>query len=199
MECGVFVCFTAATKTALSFSGMVWRMRTDLQNLHTTRQRTQPQPQDHRRGDDGSQETHQHKQLSCRRQGSPTAIDYRSGERARITMKPQTKCARSKGTTSPQISVTFRRFSYQPIIWNRGPRTRAHWYMCANAANSQNYHMEHAFNVYTEFTCLFLRLHLCGKILLMQCAPSPSKRSLDICYCTMFTHSNACMSSACIY
>ena len=81
-----------------------------------------------------------HTQLSCRRQGSPTSIDYRSGERARITMKPQTKCARSQGTTSPQISVTFRHFSYQPIIWHRGPRPRAHWYMCADATNSQNYH-----------------------------------------------------------
>ena len=83
---------------------------------------------------------HTRTQLSCKRQVSPTAIDYRSGERGKITMKPQTKCARSQGTTSPQISVTFRRFSYQPIIWHRGPRPRAHWYMCADAANSQNYH-----------------------------------------------------------
>ena len=30
--------------------------------------------QDHRRGGDRSQETHRHTQLSCRRQGSPTAI-----------------------------------------------------------------------------------------------------------------------------
>ena len=127
-------------KTSLSFSGMVWRMRTDLQNLHTTRQRTQPQPQDHRRGRDGSKETLTDTQLSCRRQGSPTAIDYRSGERARITMRPQTKCARSQGTTSPQICVTFRHFNYQPIIWHRGPRPRAHWYMCADAANYQNHH-----------------------------------------------------------
>ena len=115
-------------------------MRTDLQNLHTTRQRTQPQPQDHRRGRDGSKETLTDTQLSCRRQGSPTAIDYRSGERARITMRPQTKCARSQGTTSPQICVTFRHFNYQPIIWHRGPRPRAHWYMCADAANYQNHH-----------------------------------------------------------
>ena len=119
---------------------MVWRMRTDLQNLRTTRQRTQPQPQDHRRGGDGSRETHQHKHLSCRRQGSPTAIDYRSGERARITMRPQIKCARSQGTTSPQIYVTFRHFNSQPIIWHRDPRPRVHWYMCADAANYQNHH-----------------------------------------------------------
>ena len=63
--------------------------------------------QDHRRGRNGSQETHEHEQLSCRRQRSPTAIDYRFGKRARITMRPQTKCARSQSTTSPQICVTF--------------------------------------------------------------------------------------------
>ena len=115
-------------------------MRTDLQNLHTTRQRTQPQPQDHRRGGDGSKEILTNTQFSCRRQGSPTAIDYRSGERARITMRPQIKCARSQGTTSPQICVTFRQFNSQPIIWHRGPRPRAHWYMCTDVANYQNHH-----------------------------------------------------------
>ena len=117
------VCFTAATTTTLSLSGMVWRMRTDLQNLNTYTTTHSHDTQDHRRGRDISPETHTCTQLSCRRQGSPTAIDYRSGERARITMRPQTKCARSQGTTSPQISVTFRRFIYQPIIWHRGPRS----------------------------------------------------------------------------
>ena len=63
--------------------------------------------QDHKRVRIGSQETHEHEQLSCRRQGSPTAIDYRFGERARITMRPQTKCARSQITTSAQICVTL--------------------------------------------------------------------------------------------
>ena len=96
--------------------------------------------QDHRRGEDQSRETQKYTQLSCRRPESPTAIDYRSGERARITMRPQTKYARSQGTPSPQISVTFGHFNYQPIICHRGPRPKAHWYMCADVANSQNHH-----------------------------------------------------------
>ena len=99
--------------------------------------------QNYRRGGDQSRETQKHTQLSCRRPESPTAIDYRSGERARITMKPQTKYARSQGTPSPQISVTFGHFNYQPIIWHRGPRLKAHWYMCTNVANSQNHHSDH--------------------------------------------------------
>ena len=115
-------------------------MRTDSQNFHTNTTTDSHDTQDHRRGGHRSQETHRRTQLSCRRQGSPTSMYYRSGERVRITMRPPTKCARSQGTTSPQISVTFRHFSYQPIIWHRGPRPRAHWYMCADAANSQNYH-----------------------------------------------------------
>ena len=120
---------------------MAWRMCTDLQNLHTTRQRTQPQPQDHRRGEDGSQETHQHKAAQLQETGITNRNRlHRSGERERITMRPQIKCARSQGTTSPQISTTLGHCSYQPIIWYRGPRPRAHWYMCADAANSQNYH-----------------------------------------------------------
>ena len=60
---------------------------------------------------------------------------YRSGERARITMRPQTKYARSQGTPSPQISVTFCHFNYKPIIWRRGPRLRADWYMRTDIAN----------------------------------------------------------------
>ena len=96
--------------------------------------------QDYRRGEDQSRETQKYTQLSCRRPGSPTAIDYRSGERARITTRPQTKYARSQGTPSPQISVTFGHFNYQPIIWHRGPRPKAHWYLCADVANSQNHH-----------------------------------------------------------
>ena len=91
--------------------------------------------QDHRRGEDQSRETPKHTQLSCRRPESPTAIDYRSGERARITMRPQTKYARSQGTPSPQISITLGHFNCQPIIWHRGPRPRAHWYMCADVTN----------------------------------------------------------------
>ena len=134
------VCFTAATYITLSLSGIITRTRTDLQKLNTNTTTQQPRQQDHRRGGDRSQETHRRTQLGCKRQGSPTSKYYRSGERARITMRPQTKCARSQGTTSPQISVTFRHFSYQPIIWHRGPRPRAHWYMCADVANSQNYH-----------------------------------------------------------
>ena len=110
-------------------------MRTDIQKLNTNTTTKQPRQQDHRRGGDGSQETHRHTQLSCRRQGSPTSIDYRSGERARITMRSQNKYARSQGTPSPQISVTLRHFNYQPIIWHRGPRPRAHWYMCTDVAN----------------------------------------------------------------
>ena len=121
------VCFKAATSTTLSFSGMVWRMRTNLQNLDTYTTTHSHDTQDHRRGRDRSLETNKYTQLSYRRQRSPTSIDYRSGERARITMRPQ-------------ISITFRRFSYQPIIWHKGPRPRTHWYMCADAANSQNYH-----------------------------------------------------------
>ena len=96
--------------------------------------------QDYRRGGDQSREIQKHTQLSCRRPESPTAIDYRSGERARITMRPQTKYARSQGTPSPQISVTFGHFNCQPIICHRGPRPKAHWYMCADVANSQNNH-----------------------------------------------------------
>ena len=63
--------------------------------------------QDHRRGRNGSQESHAHKQLSCRRQRSPISIVYRFGERARITARPQIKYARSQSTASPQICVTF--------------------------------------------------------------------------------------------
>ena len=96
--------------------------------------------QDYKRGGNKSRETQNHTQLSCRRPGSPTTIDYRSGERARITTISQTKYARSQGTSSPQISVTFGHFNYQPIIWHRGPHPKAHWYMCADVANSQNHH-----------------------------------------------------------
>ena len=138
--CGDVVCFTAATLPAMSFPEMVWRMRSDLQNLRTTRQHTATTNRITEAVRNGSQETHTHEQLSCRRQRSPIAIVYRFGERARITMRPQTKCARSQGTTSPQICVTFRHFNSQPIIWHRGPRPRAHWYMCADAANFQNHH-----------------------------------------------------------
>ena len=102
------VCLTAATLPSLSFSGMVWRMRSDLQDLCTTRQRTATHTQDHRRGRDGSQETLTQSQHSYRRQESPTSMYYRSGERARITMRLPFKYARSQGTHSPQISVTFR-------------------------------------------------------------------------------------------
>ena len=129
------VCFPAATKTMLPIFGIVWPLHTDLQNLNTNSTTTQPQQQDHRRGGDRSQETHRHTQLSYSRQRSPTSMDYRSGERARITMRPQTKYARSQGTPSPQISVTLGHFNYQPIIRHRGPRPRAHWYMCADVAN----------------------------------------------------------------
>ena len=102
------VSLTAATLPSLSFSGMVWRMRSDLQNLCTTQQQTATHTQDHRRGRDGSQETLTQSQHSCKRQESPTSMYYRSGERARITMRPPYKYARSQGTPSPQISVTFR-------------------------------------------------------------------------------------------
>ena len=121
--------------TTLSLSGIVWRMRTDLQKLNTNSTTTQPRQQDHRRDGDRSQETHKHTQLSCRRLGSPTSMNYRFGERARITMRSQNKYARSQGTPSPQISVTLGNFNYQPIIRHRGPRPRAHWYMCADVAN----------------------------------------------------------------
>ena len=133
------VCFTAVTSTTLSFPGMVWRMCINLQNLNTYTTTHSHDTQDHRRGGDRSQETHTHA-AELQETRITNRKDYRSGERARITMRPQAKCARSQGTTSPQISVTFRRFSYQPIIWHRGPRPKAHWYMCADAANSQNYH-----------------------------------------------------------
>ena len=43
--------------------------------------------QDHRRGRNGSQESHTHKQLSCQRQNSPISMYYRFGERARISNK----------------------------------------------------------------------------------------------------------------
>ena len=139
--CGVVVCFTAATSNnAVAFWDGLANAHRLTEFEHVIRQRHSHDTQDHRRGGDRSQETPTDTQLSCRRQGSPTSIDYRSGERARITMRPQTKCARSQGTTSPQISVTFRHFSYQPIIWHRGPRPRAHWYMCTDVANYQNHH-----------------------------------------------------------
>ena len=111
-----------------------------LQNLYKNTTDDSHANQDHRRGEDRSRETQEHTQLSCRTPGSPTAIDYRSGERARITMRPQTKYARSQGTPSPQISVTFGHFNYQSLIWHRGPRPKAHWYMCTDVANSQNHH-----------------------------------------------------------
>ena len=63
--------------------------------------------QNHRRGRNGSQESHTHEQLSCRRQNSPISMYYRFGERARITTRPQIKYARFQSTTSPQICVTF--------------------------------------------------------------------------------------------
>ena len=97
--------------------------------------------QDHRRGGDQRRETQKYTQLNCKRPRSPTAINYRSGERARITTRSQTKYACSQGTPSPQISVTFGHFKFQPIIWHRGPRPKAHWYMCADVANSQNHHI----------------------------------------------------------
>ena len=99
--------------------------------------------QDHRRGKYRSRETQKNTQLSCKRPGSPSAMYYRSGERARITMRPQTKYAGPQGTPSPQISITFGHFNYQPIIWHRGPRPKAHWYMCIDVANSQNHHSDH--------------------------------------------------------
>ena len=130
------VCFTAATRLSLSFSGNVWRMRSELTELAQNTTDDSHYNQDHRRGEDRSRETQkQRTQLSCRRPGSPTAMYYRSGERARITMRPQTKYARPQGTPSPQISITFGHFNYQPIIWHRGPRPRAHWYMCTDVDN----------------------------------------------------------------
>ena len=110
-------------------------MRADLQKLNINTTTDSHDTQDHRRGEDRSQETHRHMQRSYRRPESPTAIDYRSGERARITMRSQTKYARSQGTPSPQISAILGHFSYQPIIWHSGPRPRAHWYMCPDVAN----------------------------------------------------------------
>ena len=96
--------------------------------------------QDHRRGRNGSQESHTHEQLSCQRQNSPISMYYRFGERARITTRPQIKYARSQSTTSPQICVAFRHFNHQPIIWHRGPRPRAHWYMCTDVAKFPECH-----------------------------------------------------------
>ena len=80
----------------------------NLQTLHKYTTDDNHANQNHRRGRDQSRETPKHTQLSCRRQESPTSMDYRSGERARITMRPPSKYARSQGTPSPQISVTFR-------------------------------------------------------------------------------------------
>ena len=80
----------------------------NLQTLHKYTTDDNHANQNHRRGRDQSRETPKHTQLSCRRQESPTSMDYRSGERARITMRPPYKYARSQGTPSPQISVTFR-------------------------------------------------------------------------------------------
>ena len=54
--------------------------------------------------------------------------------------QPQRIHARHQGTQSPQISVTLGHFNYQPIIWHRGPRPRAHWYMYADVANPSNCH-----------------------------------------------------------
>ena len=92
------VCFTTATTTMLSFSGIVRRMRTNLQKLHTNMTTKQPRQQGHKRGEDRIQETHRCTRLSCKRQGSPTSKYYRYGERARITTRPQTKYAPSHGT-----------------------------------------------------------------------------------------------------
>ena len=128
-------CRTAATRLTLSFARNVWRMRSELTELVQNTTDDSHYNQDHRRGEDRSRETQKHTQLSCRRPGSPTAMYYRSGERARITMRPQTKYARSQGTPSPQISVTFGHFNYQQIIWHGSPRPRAHWYMYTDVAN----------------------------------------------------------------
>ena len=106
---------------------------TEIEHKHDNEQPRHTGSQKGRRQKSGDTQTCT--QLSCKRQGSPTSKYYRSGERARITMRPQTKYARSQGTTSPQISVTLGHFSYQPIIWHRGPRPRAHWYMCTDVAN----------------------------------------------------------------
>ena len=134
------VCFTAATRLSLSFSGNVWRMRSELTELARNTTDDSHYNQDHRRGEDRSRETPTNTRLSCRRPESLTAMYYRSGERARITMRPQTKYARPQGTPSPQISITFGHFNYQPIILHRGPRPKARWYMCTDVANSQNHH-----------------------------------------------------------
>ena len=102
-------------------SGLVWRTRSDLQNLGTTRQRTATS---NRITEGVETEVGRHTNTSSSSAGDrdhQPQIDYRFGERARITMRPQIKCARSQGTTSPQICVTFRHFNHQPIIWHRGP------------------------------------------------------------------------------
>ena len=49
-DCGGVVGFTAATSPAMSFTEMVWRMRSDLQTLNTTRQHTPPLPTGSQKG-----------------------------------------------------------------------------------------------------------------------------------------------------
>ena len=141
----------------MSFPEMVWWMRSDLQNFaHDTTQHTATTNRI-TEGVGTEVRSHTHEQLSCRRQRSPIAIVYRFGERARITARPQTKCARSQSTTSPQICVTFWHFDHQPIIWHRDPRPRAHWYMCADVANYQNCHK--------RFHCRTISLAQCRRCL----------------------------------
>ena len=133
--CGVSSALQLQHDSLCRFLGLSGECAQNSQTLHNTRQNTSTTTRITEGVKKKNQEALKHTQLSCRRQGSPTAMYYRSGERARITMRPQTKYARSQGTPSPQISVTFRHFSYEPIIWRRGPRPKAHWYMRTYVAN----------------------------------------------------------------
>ena len=57
--------------------------------------------------------------------------------------------------SQPQISVTFQNFTPKPIIWCRGPRPKAHWYMHTNGTNYRNVTVM----LWVFFTCCAMDAH----------------------------------------
>ena len=74
-----------------------------------------------------------------RRTRNQNCVDY-SLVNEQAQFQPHRIHARHQGTQSPQISVTFQNFNPHPIIWCRGPRPKAHWYMHTDGTNYRNRH-----------------------------------------------------------
>ena len=113
---------------------MSWRNAHKLaRTLHNTQTTHSQRPQITEGGIHTSQRPHTQPELQGHRR-SPKCVNYNLvNEQAQS--QPHRIHARHQGTQSPQISVTFQNFNPWPLIWCRGPRPKAHWYMHTDGTN----------------------------------------------------------------